>query len=250
LAATLLRTEDLRRRFGGLNAVDGVSIDLAAGELHAVIGPNGAGKSTLINLLSGDLAPSSGAIYIDNRDVAGLPSWQLARLGIGRSYQRTNIFKQLSVLENVVLAVQARTVVLREMLRSAWRRPDLMERARAVLSRAGLDGVDERRAAAELSHGEQRQLEIAMTLAVEPRLLLLDEPLAGIGPEESERLVPLLRSLADDHGVLLVEHDMDVVFSIADRITVMVNGRVLAQGDPAAMRADAAVREAYLGDEA
>ena len=174
----------------------------------------------------------------------------MARLGIGRSYQRTNIFKELSVLDNVALAVQARLVPARELLDRVAGRPDLLDRGRAALIRAGLGAIDGGRPAAELSHGEQRQLEIAMTLAMEPRLLLLDEPLAGMGPEESERLVPLLRSLATDHGVLLVEHDMDVVFTVADRVTVMVNGCILAQGSVDEIRKSPAVRDAYLGEAA
>jgi branched-chain amino acid transport system ATP-binding protein len=250
MAEALLRTVDLARHFGGLKAVDGVSLDLAVGEIHAVIGPNGAGKSTLINLLSGDLSPSSGSVLLDRQEIAGLPAWKIARLGIGRSYQRTNIFKDLSVIENLALAVQARSVATRALLSRASGRPDLLERGRAALERAGLGAVDGRRPAATLAHGEQRQLEIAMTLAMEPRLLLLDEPLAGLGPEESERMVPLLRSLAAERGVLLVEHDMDVVFTIADRVTVMVNGRILAQGSVDEVRKNPAVRDAYLGEEA
>jgi branched-chain amino acid transport system ATP-binding protein len=248
MAEALLRTVDLARHFGGLKAVDGVSLDLALGEIHAVIGPNGAGKSTLINLLSGDLVPSAGSISLGGHEVGGLAAWRIARLGIGRSYQRTNIFRELSVLENVALAVQAHAVAPRALLARASARADLFERGRAALARAGLGTVDGGRVAATLAHGEQRQLEIAMTLAMEPRLLLLDEPLAGLGPEESERMVPLLKSLAADHGVLLVEHDMDVIFTVADRITVMVNGRVLAQGSAEQIRADPAVRDAYLGD--
>jgi len=248
MAEALLRTVDLARHFGGLKAVDGVSIDLAPGEIHAVIGPNGAGKSTLINLLSGDLVPSSGSVLLAGQEIGGSPAWKLARLGIGRSYQRVNIFKELGVGENVALAVQARMVVPRELFAPAHRRGDLLERGKEALARAGLGAVDLRRPASALAHGEQRQLEIAMTLAMEPRLLLLDEPLAGLGPEESERMVPLLRSLAADHGVLLVEHDMDVVFTVADRITVMVNGRVLAQGSVEQIRSNQAVRDAYLGD--
>jgi branched-chain amino acid transport system ATP-binding protein len=248
MTEALLAVEELSRHFGGLKAVDRVSLDLLPGELHAVIGPNGAGKSTLINLLSGDLQPSGGAIRFAGHDASGLPAWRMAQLGIGRSYQRTNIFRELSILENVRLAAQARHADRR----SLWRRADgarpLVERAREALDEAGLSGADAARPAAELSHGEQRQLEIAMTLATGPRLLLLDEPLAGMGAEETERMVALLRRLVRDRAILLVEHDMDVVFAVADRLTVMVDGRVLARGTPDQIRASAAVREAYLGE--
>jgi branched-chain amino acid transport system ATP-binding protein len=244
----LLAVASLSRHFGGLKAVDRVSLDLLPGELHAVIGPNGAGKSTLINLLSGDLAPSGGAIRFAGRDAAGLPAWRMAQLGIGRSYQRTNIFRELSVIENVRLAAQARHAERLSLLRPAAGARLLVERAREALAEAGLAGVDAARPAAALSHGEQRQLEIAMTLATEPSVLLLDEPLAGMGAEETERMVALLRGLVRGRAILLVEHDMDVVFAVADRLTVMVDGSVLARGTPAEIRASAAVRDAYLGE--
>ena len=245
--SAVLETRALSRSFGGLTAVDGVDLTLAQGELHAVIGPNGAGKSTLINLLSGDLRPSGGEILLDGAAVAGLPAHRMARLGIGRSYQKTNILKSLSALENVRLAAQARHGGARRLFRRAERARDLAERALAALDRVGLAG-DHRRLAGQLSHGEQRQLEIAMTLATDPRVLLLDEPLAGMGAEETQRMTTLLRGLAADHAVLLVEHDMDVVFAVADRLTVMVNGAVIASGPPDAIRGSRAVREAYLGE--
>jgi len=245
--SAVLETRALSRSFGGLTAVDGVDLTLAQGELHAVIGPNGAGKSTLINLLSGDLRPSGGAILLDGAAVAGLPAHRMARLGIGRSYQKTNILKSLSALENVRLAAQARHAGARRLFHSAERARDLAELARAALARVGLEG-DPGRLAGQLSHGEQRQLEIAMTLATDPRVLLLDEPLAGMGAEETQRMTTLLRGLAADHAVLLVEHDMDVVFAVADRLTVMVNGAVIASGPPDAIRGSRAVREAYLGE--
>jgi len=246
--APVLETIALTRLFGGLAAVDQVQIELRQGELHAVIGPNGAGKSTLINLLSGDLKPTAGRIRFAGREVAGLPAHRMAALGIGRSYQKTNILRELSVLENVRLAAQARHGEVRRLLRRADGEGSLVEHARRALQRVGLGG--EARSAGNLSHGGQRQLEIAMTLATDPTVLLLDEPLAGMGPEETLHMTGLLRQLARDHAVLLVEHDMDVVFAVADRLTVMVNGRVLASGTAEAIRANPAVREAYLGEEA
>ena len=226
----VLATHDLTRLFGGLVAVREVSISLHRGELHAVIGPNGAGKTTLVNMLSGETKPSAGTITLEGRDVGGQPAWRMTRLGIGRSFQRTNIFASLSVLENVRLAVQGVNTP---------RRPqgarEQVARAHAALGRAGLvDGIN--RVAGMLSHGEQRQLEIAMALAGNPKVLLLDEPLAGMGPEESQRMTTLLKGLAREHAVMLIEHDMDVVFAVADWMTVMVEGAVLAQGRPGAIR--------------
>ena len=244
----LLRIEGLAKHFGGLAAVSDVSLDLAMGEVHAVIGPNGAGKSTLINLLSGDLAPSDGRVRYEGRDIAGLSADRIARLGIARSYQKTNIFLDFTVFENCRLAAQARRGRLGGFFRPARHYAEVNERGRKALALAGLDGRADALAAA-LSHGEQRQLEIAMTLATSPRVLLLDEPLAGMGAEEAERMVALIRTLAADHAVLLVEHDMDAVFSVAARLTVMVNGRVLESGAPADVRRSKAVQEAYLGDE-
>jgi len=246
--APLLATSALCRRFGALEAVRDVALDLRRGQLHAVIGPNGAGKSTLVNLLSGELPPSSGSIRLDGSDVAGLPVWRRARLGIGRSYQRTNIFASLSVLENTRLGAQAR-LGGGQLTAPVAAAEDLRASARQALARVGLS-AQESRIAGLLSHGEQRQLEIAMALATSPRVLLLDEPLAGMGPEESRRMSTLLKSLAREHAVLLIEHDMDVVFEVADWMTVMVDGAVLAAGPPAAIRANAAVQNAYLGGEA
>jgi branched-chain amino acid transport system ATP-binding protein len=243
--AAVLTTQGLSRNFGGLAAVRDVSIALHHGELHAVIGPNGAGKTTLVNMLSGTLAPSAGRILLEHRDVAGEPVWRLARLGIGRSFQRTNIFLPLSVLENVRLAVQAVELGLKP-LQGSDRQPDLIERARASLARVGLSQLASRQAGT-LSHGEQRQLEIAMAIAGRAKVLLLDEPLAGMGVEESQRMVDLLRTLAREHAVLLIEHDMDVVFAVADWMTVMAEGSVLADGTPEAIRANVSVQQAYLG---
>ena len=249
-AQELLRVERLTKRFGGLTAVDGVSLDVAIGEIHAVIGPNGAGKSTLINLLSGDLAPTSGRIRLAGAEIAGWRADRIARLGVGRAYQKTNIFPRFTALENCRLAAQARLPSSLRFFRAARRYPALVEAARRALAEAGLAGCEARHAQA-LSHGEQRQLEIAMTLATRPKLLLLDEPLAGTGAEEAARMVDLLRRLAATHAIVLVEHDMDAVFSLAHRITVMVNGAVIASGPPDRVRADPAVQEAYLGaDEA
>ncbi|HYC14243.1 MAG TPA: ABC transporter ATP-binding protein [Stellaceae bacterium] len=242
----VLRTEALSKRFGGLAAVSEVSIDLRHGEVHAVIGPNGAGKTTLINLLSGNFAPSSGSIRFDGREIAGLAADRVARLGIARSYQRTTVFRDFSAFENCRLAAQARLPSSMRFIRPALSNRALAETARRSLALVGLEGAAGRLASA-LSHGEQRQLEIAMTLAMEPKVLLLDEPLAGMGAEESRRMVTLIAALAARHAILLVEHDMDAVFSIAQRLTVMVNGRVLESGTPEAIRESAAVQEAYLG---
>jgi branched-chain amino acid transport system ATP-binding protein len=249
MSQPLLETQGLGRNFGGLAAVRDVSLKLHAGELHAVIGPNGAGKSTLVNLLSGQIAPSAGRIVLGGQDVTGAATHQMAHLGIGRSFQRTNIFKTLTVLENVRLAAQAVALPWSHVLRTASRQRDLIERAQTALTRVGLAEAAPR-SAATLSHGGQRQLEIAMTLASNPKVLLLDEPLAGMGPEEGERIAALLKGLAVEHAVLLIEHDMDFVFAVADTMTVMVNGEVLASGPPSSIRANASVQSAYLGGHA
>jgi branched-chain amino acid transport system ATP-binding protein len=245
----VLATHGLTRHFGGLVAVRDVSIVLHQGELHAVIGPNGAGKTTLVNMLSGDTKPTVGRITLEGREVAGEPAWRMARQGIGRSFQRTNIFAPLTVLENVRLAAQAVDGSLRSPLRPADRETSLIEGALAALRRVGLAEAAPRIAGA-LSHGEQRQLEIAMTLAGNPKVLLLDEPLAGMGPEESQRMTALLKGLARDHAVLLIEHDMDFVFAVAGWMTVMAEGAVIAEGPPEVIRANTAVQDAYLGGHA
>jgi branched-chain amino acid transport system ATP-binding protein len=229
--------------------VRAVSIALHRRELHAVIGPNGAGKSTLVNLLSGELAPSAGRIDLMGRNVAGEPSWRMTHLGVGRSFQRTNLLGSATVLENVRLGIQARHTGASHLYRPADQERDLIDRAGAVLARVGLADVRDE-VAGTLSHGHQRQLEIAMALAGSPQVLLLDEPMAGMGPEESERMLHLLKSLAQDHAILLIEHDMDFVFAVADWMTVMVDGAVLADGRPETIRANAAVQNAYLGGAA
>ncbi len=246
----LLATTALGRNFGGLAAVRDVSIRLHQGELHAVIGPNGAGKSTLINLLSGHLTPTKGSIELDGRDISGEPAWRMTRLGIGRSFQRTNVLNSLSVLENVRLAAQAVSgLSASRLFRPASREPELIEAARHALERVGLAAAENRQSGL-LSHGEQRQLEIAMTLAAKPRVLLLDEPLAGMGPEEGERFTHLLKDLAREHAILLIEHDMEFVFAVSDWMTVMVDGTVLAEGFPSQVRANRQVQHAYLGGHA
>ncbi len=247
MAEVVLETQSLTRHFGGLAAVSEVSLEACMGQLHAVIGPNGAGKSTLINMLSGDLPPSSGSVTIDGRDVTGLAAHQISRLGVGRSYQKTNVFLSFTAFENCRLAAQSRQRTSMQFLRPAARMTEVNQAAMEALVSAGLESRAQSPASA-LSHGEQRQLEIAMTLATRPKLLLLDEPLAGMGAEESSSMVALLRKLVQTHAILLVEHDMDAVFALADRLTVMVDGRVLASGAPAEIRANSEVQEAYLGE--
>lgn len=244
----ILQVRRLAKTFGGLAAVDEVSLDVNVGELHAVIGPNGAGKTTLINMLSGDLSISAGSIRFGGDEVAHLSPERRSRLGIGRSYQKVNIFAGFSALENCRLAAQARDPRPLNWLREAGSYDEIVAAARSTLADVGLANRAET-IAFTLSHGEQRQLEIAMCLATGPQLLLLDEPLAGMGAEESAKMVELIRRLGESHAVLLVEHDMDAVFRLADRITVLVNGRVIATGTPGKIRADAEVRRAYLGDE-
>jgi len=246
VAEAALRTAGLRRLFGGLAAVNDVSLECHVGRLHAVIGPNGAGKTTLINLLSGDLAPSAGRIEILGREVTGLAAHRISQLGVGRSYQRTNVFMDFSVFENCRLAAQSRLPSSLRFLRPAARYREVNEAAERAIGVVDLTSRSHVRAS-DLSHGERRQLEVAMTLATAPAVLLLDEPLAGMGAEEAARMVELLRKLAPDHAILLVEHDMDAVFALAATLTVMVNGSVLASGAPAEIRANAQVQEAYLG---
>jgi len=246
---TLLAARQVTKRFGGLAAVQDVTLDLWRDRIHAVIGPNGAGKSTLTNLLSGDIAPTTGTVTLAGRDVTGWNPERIARAGLGRSYQKTNIFLPFTVWENIRLAAQSRTPHAARWLKLAATMREANERAERALEVAGLQQRRHQLAAAT-SHGEQRQLEIAMTLATEPRVLLLDEPLAGMGTAEAERMVQLLLRLKQDHAIMLVEHDMDAVFTLADHLTVMVNGQVIASGTPAQVRADPQVQSAYLGEEA
>jgi len=248
MAEAVLRTERLTKHFGGLAAVNEVSLEFFTDQIHAVIGPNGAGKTTLTSLLSGDLACTSGSIFLDGENIAGLSPDRISQRGVGRSYQKTNIFLPFTVFENCRIAAQSRLPSSMRFIRPALAYPDVVREAERALAEVGLAhraGV----AAATLSHGEQRQLEIAMTLATRPRILLLDEPLAGMGGEESARMVELLQTLKAAHAMLLVEHDMDAVFALADRLTVMVEGRVLESGSPHQIRASASVQEAYLGTE-
>ena len=241
-----LEAHDLVKRFGGLQAVGRVSLSVSTGEIHAVIGPNGAGKSTLVNLLSGDLSVTSGAIKICGRDVTSLDPQKRAIAGLGRSYQKTTIFKSFSVFENVRLAAQAHCPRPLRMVGRAAGDAGVNAQAEKALMEVGLShraGVQ----ASLMSHGEQRQLEIAMVLATAPRIILLDEPLAGMGQAEALRMIALIRSLKAGRAVLLVEHDMDAVFALADTLTVMADGMVIGSGLPEEVRLNEAVRKAYLG---
>ena len=246
--ASLLEVAGLVKRFGGLTATDGVDLTVAPGEVHAVIGPNGAGKTTLIGQLTGEIAPDAGSICFDGREVAHEPVFRRALMGLGRSYQITSVFAEFSVLANVTLAVQAHAGHSFRFFRPLAAERELVDRAHAALGEVGLapkaDVI-----VAELAHGERRQLEVAMTLASRPKLLLLDEPMAGMSLAESERMVELLSTLKGRYGMLLVEHDMDAVWKLADRISVLVYGRVIACGDPASIRENPEVRAAYLGDQ-
>jgi branched-chain amino acid transport system ATP-binding protein len=245
--APLLRARGVTRRFGGLAAVSGVSLDLVEGEIHAVIGTNGAGKSTLINVLSGEIGITEGSVELLEREVTRWSQPRRAHLGLGRSYQRTTIFPRFSVFENCRLTAQATRQVPWNWWTAANTCPASTALAREALDRTGLSGLADRTAGL-LSHGEKRQLEIAMCIATRPRVLLLDEPLAGMGAAETERMLGLLSGLKSGHAILLVEHDMDAVFRVSDRITVMVNGAVIASDAPAAVRADPEVQLAYLGE--
>jgi branched-chain amino acid transport system ATP-binding protein len=247
MSAPLLQVEHLAKRFEGIVATDDLTLTIETGELHAIIGPNGAGKTTLIAQLGGQLTPDSGRIRFSGSDIVALPMDRRARLGLARSFQITSLFLDLSVLDNVALAVQAHAGHSFHFWRDARSEKDLREPARAALARVGLaDRAD--RVTSALSHGEHRLIELAMALAGSPRMLLLDEPMAGLGPEESARMVEMLRALKQELTILLVEHDMEAVFALADRITVLVYGRVIATGSPADIRANAAVRDAYLGE--
>ncbi|HET7297465.1 MAG TPA: ABC transporter ATP-binding protein [Burkholderiales bacterium] len=243
----MLEVRGLRKSFGALRACDGIDFDVAEGETHAVIGPNGAGKTTFISQLAGNLRPDAGVIRFAGEDVTRLPAHARARKGFARSFQITSVFPDFSALHNVALAVQA------HLGGTGFWRPARSDRAligpaRELLREVGL-GHREDALAANMSHGEHRQLEVAMALATKPRLLLLDEPMAGMGIEESQRMIELLARLKQEKTIILVEHDMDAVFRLADRISVLVYGRVIATGEPESIRANEEVRKAYLGEE-
>jgi branched-chain amino acid transport system ATP-binding protein len=245
-ASPLLRVDALCKSFGGVVATDQVSIDVFPGEMHAVIGPNGAGKTTLVAQLSGMLSSDAGRTYFDGVDISALSAAKRAARGLARSFQITSILPDFSVLQNVALAVQARSGSSFRFWRPAHSESTITAQALDFLDGVGLSQrADE--TAGNLAHGEQRQLEIAMALALAPKMLLLDEPMAGMGSAESELMIGYLRGLKGRYGVLLIEHDMDAVFALADRISVLVYGRIIARGTPAEIRSDAAVREAYLG---
>ena len=248
MAEPVLHLEALRKRFGGLVVTDGVTLDIETGELHAIIGPNGAGKTTLINQVSGLLEPTGGQIFFNGLDVTALPANKRAELGLARSFQITSVLPNFSALENVALAVQARAGSSYRFAGRADREHALNDPAMEALSEVGL-AARANVIAGQLSHGEKRALELAIALAMQPKLLLLDEPMAGTGREETERLIGVLQKLKGRFAILLVEHDMTAVFALADRISVLTYGRILASGAPSAVRADQQVVAAYLGDE-
>ena len=244
----LLRVDNLVRKFGGITATDNLSLEVTKGELHAIIGPNGAGKTTLISQLTGQLPPNSGTIHFGERDVTRLPAWRRSRLGLARSFQITSLLPDFTAADNVALAAQAHDGHSFYFWGDARKENNLRETARAALARVGL----ERRAdtvVSKLSHGEQRELELAVALATKPQLLLLDEPMAGLGVSESARMVELLKELRREVTIVLVEHDMEAVFALADRITVLVYGRVIACDAPPAIRGNDEVKRAYLGEQ-
>jgi branched-chain amino acid transport system ATP-binding protein len=243
----LLETRDLTKSFGALTAVNGVTLAIEAGSLHSIIGPNGAGKTTLFNLLTGTFPPSSGRIVFDGKDITGTPANRIAHLGLARSFQRTNVFPSFSLLDNVWVAAFACGKSWRGLL---WKRTDrygeVMERARQALADVGLS-QKENHLAREISHGEQRQLELAIALAAAPRVLLLDEPAAGLSPEETRRMVELVRSLKGRYTIVLIEHKIDIVMGVSDRVSVMHFGALIAEGTPQEIQRHPEVRRAYLG---
>lgn len=244
----ILKVNGLNKHFGGVIATDELNFDVDVGEIHAVIGPNGAGKTTFVAQLSGMLAPDSGTILFNGKDITQRSATARSHLGLARSFQITSIFQDFTALENVSLSIQAHAGHSFRFWRAARADPDLVNPARELLETLGLgDRADT--IASNLPHGAQRQLEIAMALATKPKMLLLDEPTAGMGAEDSERIKKFLNGIKGDYSMLLIEHDMDTVFSLADRITVLVYGRAIATGTPAAIRGNKEVRAAYLGEE-
>ena len=245
---SMLEISNLKKMFGGLVVTDNLNLSVADGELHALIGPNGAGKSTLIAQVSGSLQPDAGSIFFAGREITRWPAYQRAQLGLSRSFQITSIFPSFTVLDNVALAVQARSGSSFRYWRAVRDEQPLYASARAILGRTGL-GALAACPAESLGHGEHRQLELALALATQPKLLLLDEPMAGLGAEDSQRMVELIESLKSQYAILLVEHDMDAVFRLADRISVLMSGRIIASGTVDAIRGNAEVKLAYLGEE-
>ncbi len=248
MADPLLRVRDLVRRFGGITATDHVTLDVAQGELHAIIGPNGAGKTTLISQLTGHLMPDSGSIFLGGEDISRLAAWRRSALGLARSFQITSLLMDFTAADNVALAAQAHNGHSFSFWHNARQESGLRQAAQAALERVGL-GHRADVLVSKLSHGEQRELELAVALATKPQLLLLDEPMAGLGVTESARMVKLLQELRKEVTIVLVEHDMDAVFALADRISVLVYGRVIASDVPAAIRQNEEVKRAYLGDQ-
>ena len=242
----ILQAERLTKSFGALTAVDGVSLAIEAGSLHSIIGPNGAGKTTLFNLLTGTFAPTSGRIIFDRKDITGTPANEVAHLGIARSFQRTTVFPAFTLFDNVWVSGFAASRRPALAWRNADDYPEVAERSRRALADVGLL-QKEKQPACEISHGEQRQLELAIALAADPRVLLLDEPAAGLSPEETRRMVALVRALKGRYTIVLIEHKMDIIMSVSDRISVMHFGSLIAEGTPAEIRKNAEVRRAYLG---
>ncbi|MGH6739148.1 MAG: ABC transporter ATP-binding protein [Bradyrhizobium sp.] len=248
MAEPLLRVDKLVRRFGGIIATDQVSLDVEQGELHAIIGPNGAGKTTLISQLTGHLSPNAGSISLAGRDITNLRAYRRSALGLARSFQITSLLLDFTAADNVALAAQAHRGHSFRFWANARKEKGLRDTAQAALQRVGLaDRADV--LVSRLSHGEQRELELAVALATKPQLLLLDEPMAGLGVTESARMVKLLQELRKEVTIVLVEHDMEAVFALADRITVLVYGRVIASGVPSEIRQNDEVKRAYLGNQ-
>jgi branched-chain amino acid transport system ATP-binding protein len=243
---TALRIDRLNRSFGSLVVTDDVSLDIPAGERHVVIGPNGAGKTSLVNQIGGQLVPSSGRIFVAGQDITGRAPDRISRMGVARTFQRNNLFQNLSVIENLRLALEVRFGKPLDFFRPANRNQALMARAQDLMAQVHL-GTDWTRLVRNLSYGEQRQLEIGMALACDPKILLLDEPTSGMSPSETARMIDLIASLPRTLAILMIEHDMKVVFSVADRVTVLYYGKILATGSPEEIQANARVREVYLG---